>query len=122
MASFSDDDLPQRLDAMSDAERDALSFGVIGLDDQGKVEFYSRMEREQSGLGGGKVIGLDFFRSVAPCMNNDDVRGAIESALRAGVLDLEIGHTGDFADRNRFFRIRAMNRAAGGLWLAHDRS
>jgi hypothetical protein len=51
----------------------------------------------------------------------------IEEALAAGELHIEIGHAGDFSDRMRFIRVRAMSAADGGIWLAlrregHDRT
>lgn len=119
--SFSDPELGQRLDAMTDEERHHLPFGVIGLDPEGKVHFYSATEARLSGSAPRNFHGLHFFDNVAPCMNNEAVRGQIEQARAAGTLDLEIGHTGDFADPNRFFRIRAVSAARGGVWLAHQR-
>lgn len=119
---FDDDDLAVRLDAMNDEDRHALPFGVIGLDPAGRVRFYSRTEAAQSGYGDRPVLGLDFFVQVAPCFDTDEFRQRIRRELASGRLDIEIGHTGDFADPHRFLRIRAMSAADGGLWLAHERA
>lgn len=120
-AAFDDDDLALRLDAMTDEERHGLPFGVIGLDREGRVRFYSRTEAAQSGYGSRPIHGLEFFLQVAPCMNTPEVRGRMQRGLDSGQLDLELGHTGDFADARRLLRIRAMSAAGGGLWLAHFR-
>lgn len=119
--SFDDPELPARLDAMTDEQLHRLPFGVIGLDQEGKVRFYSDTEARQSGAAPRTFGGMHFFETVAPCMNNEEVRGRIEHALSEGNLDLEIGHTGDFSDPHRFLRIRAMSCQKGGLWLAHQR-
>lgn len=118
---FDDDDLSARLDAMSDDERHALPFGVIGLDPAGRVRFYSRTESIQSGYGDRPILGLDFFGQVAPCLAAHDFQARLRADQDAGQLDIEVGHTGDFADRSRFLRVRAMSAAGGGLWLAHQR-
>ncbi len=118
---FDDDDLPTRLQELSEEARHGLPFGLVGLDAQGRVDFYSRREREQSGLGEREITGLDFFGSVAPCMDTPRIRGRIEADHGDGGLDVEVGHTGDFADRSRVFRVRMMSRPDGGFWLAHHR-
>lgn len=118
---FDSDDLAQRLEQLSDEERHRQPFGVIGLSADGKVRFYSETESRNSGRGAEPTLGMYFFRHVAPCMNTHAVRGRIEAALAAGTLDLEIGHTGDFADPTRFIRLRAMSAADGGMWLALQR-
>lgn len=115
---FEDDDLGPRLDAMGEEARHALPFGVIGLDAAGRVRFYSATEARQSGSAPRNYVGLHFFESVAPCMDTPELRGRIERARAQGRLDLEVGHTGDFSDPTRFFRIRAVAAADGGLWLA----
>ena len=121
MTSSDDDDLAGQLEQMTDDARNALPFGVIGLDSNGKVWFYSRREAELSGYGDRPVKDLDFFREVAPCMNTEDFRGRVMRELEAGELDIEIGHTGDFSDRSRFMRVRVMSGGQGRLWLANQR-
>ena len=118
---FDDDDLPSRLHELSEAARHELPFGLVGLDPQGRVDFYSRHERERSGWGDREITGLDFFGSVAPCMDTPQIRGRIEQDHGERGLDVEVGHTGDFADRTRMFRVRMMSRPDGGFWLAHHR-
>jgi photoactive yellow protein len=58
------------LDAMSIAQRDALPFGVVGLDADMIVETYNATEARMSGLDPATVIGVPFFDAVAQCMNN----------------------------------------------------
>jgi photoactive yellow protein len=119
---FDDDQLARQLDAMGEAERHTLPFGVILLDAEGVVRFYSETEARLSGRGQRRTVGLPFFQRIAPCMDTESFKGRIDAALRAGTLDIEIGHTGDFSDPSRRIRVRAMSAAGGGIWLAHDRS
>jgi photoactive yellow protein len=117
------ENLAASLDQMSDAEIDALPFGVILIGKDNKVLKYSKKEAFQSGYGVDRTppIGLDFFGQLAPCMDTPQFRGQIEKAAQTGKVDIECGHTGDFADRSRFFRIRIMSAGNGGYWQIHDR-
>lgn len=119
--SFDDDDLPSRLGELSEDARNDLPFGLVGLDADNRVDFFSTAERSQSGWGDREILGLDFFGQVAPCMDTEKIRGRIEQDHRAGALDVEVGHTGDHADRTRVFRVRMMSRPDGGFWLALQR-
>ena len=58
------------LEGMADYDRDALPFGVVGVDDQGTTRVYNRTEATMAGLDRESVIGSGFFETVAQCMNN----------------------------------------------------
>ncbi len=58
------------LEAMSDADRDALPFGVVGFGADTAVQTYNATEAQLSGLDPATVIGVPFFDAVAQCMNN----------------------------------------------------
>lgn len=55
---------------MNSADRDALPFGVVGLDPNGIVTIYNATEARAAGLDAQAVIGAPFFEAVAQCMNN----------------------------------------------------
>lgn len=81
---FDTPDLLRRLDEL-DAERlDDLGFGVIGIDDQGVVRRYNRVESALAGLSPQRVLGRPLFTAVAPCMNNALVAHRLDRALAAG--------------------------------------
>lgn len=117
LPDYDDPDLAVKIEALSEAELDALPFGAVRLDDDRRVHVFNRAERELSGWGDRKRIGRDFFAEIAPCMNNDSFRGRIEQAMKAGALDLEFGHVGDFSDRERELNVRVQSASAGGYWL-----
>jgi len=58
------------LATMDDAERDALPYGVVGLDPDTTVRTYNATEARMSGLDPATVVGVPFFDAVAQCMNN----------------------------------------------------
>ena len=108
------------LDDMSDAALDALPFGVIKLDATGRVERFSKVEAEQSGYGR-DPRGLEFFTSVAPCMNTERIRGRIWQAVHSGVFEAEFNHFGDFNDVDGNLTIRACSSRDRGVWLTISR-
>src|ERR1700755_1442258 len=100
--TFEDNDLAERLEFMTDDERHNLRFGCVRLDDEEKVRFFSHTEARLSGFGERRTLGRNVFTSIAPCMNNAELRERIEHSRASGKLDVEIGHTGDFEDPARF--------------------
>lgn len=110
-------DLRARVEHMSDAEREALPFGVIRLDADGKVDYYSNTEARQSGFGDRGAIGRLFFSQMAPCLGTPGLLARIDQAKAAGTLDLAFEHVGDFEDPDRPMRVRIQSSSAGGLWI-----
>lgn len=74
-----EDNLPSvdvgRLSSMSADELDRLPFGVITLDDRGRIVNYSDTESRLTGLPKAQVIGKYFFEEVAPCARVRDFEG-----------------------------------------------
>ena len=99
---------------LSLATLDRLPFGAVRLDAAGRVERFNATEAAQSGYGSRPTLGLDFFTGIAPCMNQPDFRGRLESGLASGRLNLRFGWTGDFSDANRALDIRVLGRAGLG--------
>lgn len=83
---FSQPNLGECIDALTDAELDRLEFGVIAFDAQYVVRLYNAFEAEYAGLSLQQVIGLPLFTDVAPCMNNFLVAQRFEDAVAEGVV------------------------------------
>lgn len=60
----------ERLEQMTETERDALAFGVIGLQPDTRADIYNATEAEMSGVAPSRVIGVPFFSTIGQCMNN----------------------------------------------------
>jgi photoactive yellow protein len=58
------------LDDLDDAALDALPFGVVCLDEDGKVLRMNRTESEKSGIQRWRAVGREYFRDVAPLPTN----------------------------------------------------
>lgn len=116
---FSAPDLAARIEKLEPCELDALPFGVVKLDRDGIVLFYSATEARLSGHGM-TLLGRNFFE-VGRNPRNADLRDRIMGALEAGPVDLDFGWTGDLADPRRELCIRVQSARQGGVWLFIDR-
>lgn len=116
---FDAPDLAARVEHASQFELDNLPFGVIRLDREGTVQFYSETEARQSGYGQ-VPLGRNLFE-ISSCLGSDDFRGRIERAMAHGPVDLEIGWSGDYDDPARDLRIRVQSSRSGGVWLFIER-
>ncbi|ADP70290.1 hypothetical protein Rvan_1016 [Rhodomicrobium vannielii ATCC 17100] len=119
--SFADPKLARKLEALSDEERHDLPFGIIKLDSNGVVSFFSRTEARESGWKKRPALGIDFFVGIAPCMATPEFKGRIEEAARHGAVDIELGWVGDFDDPNGEMTVRIQSAADGGIWICLDR-
>jgi photoactive yellow protein len=69
-AGFNAPGLFDWLEAAAPIDLDALHFGLIAMAQDGTVEHYNAWEGQLSGLTPERVVGRQFFTSVAPCTNN----------------------------------------------------
>jgi photoactive yellow protein len=116
---FNAPDLAARVEKLSQHELDNLSFGVILLDREGTVRFYSATEARLSGYRA-NPIGRNLFE-ISPCMGKEDFRGRIMRAMEEGEVDLEFGWVGDFGNPQRELRIRVQSSRRGGVWMFIER-
>jgi photoactive yellow protein len=116
---FNAPDLAARIEQFSQYELDRLPFGVILIDREGTVLFYSETEARLSGFGG-SPIGQNFF-TVSRCAGKDDFRGVITRASESGPVDLEFAWPGDYGDPTRELRIRVQSSRLGGFWVCIER-
>lgn len=82
--------------AMSDAELDALPFGVICLDGEGKVLRYNLAEARLARLDRAQVVGENFFRRVAPCTATPEFEGRVRAFFAATQLLDRFAYLFDF--------------------------
>ena len=119
--AFDDPDLARRIERLSQYEIDQLPFGVILLDREATVMFYSATEARLSGYGT-MPLGRNLF-DVSRCVMRADFREKVMRAIESGAADLDLGWFGDAADPRREMRIRIQSARQGGVWLfvARDR-
>jgi photoactive yellow protein len=112
-----DEDLPRCIEGLSAEALHALPFGVIRLDQAGRVTFFSRTESKRSVAGDKNLIGRGFFHDLAPCLEAEHFQRRFDRAMVAGSLDLTFEQVGDFDDMERELRVRVTSATGGGLWL-----
>ena len=100
-------------------ELDHLPFGVVLLDREGTVLFYSATEARLSGYGDGP-LGKNLF-AIAECVGIADFRQRIMRAMENGPVDLEFAWSAEYTDPQRDLRIRVQSARSGGVWLFFDR-
>jgi photoactive yellow protein len=122
LPSFDTPALAKAVEQLTPEQIDRLPFGAIHLDPNHRVVSYSQSERRLSGFGNRPAVGLDFFQNIAPCMDVDNYRGRVERALKAGTVDIEFNHIGDFDDRARDLHVRIQSAADGGCWIFMNRA
>jgi photoactive yellow protein len=121
MPVFDSPQLAATVETLTPEEIDQLPFGVIGLDANDRIRVYNRTEAQNSGYRDRPARGRLFFEDVAPCLDNGYFKSRIERARRAGTLDISFAFIGDFADREREFKVRVQSATDGGCWIFHQR-
>lgn len=74
-----------RVPSLSDVELDALPFGVICLDPEGKVLRYNLAESRLARLDRAQVLGKNFFRRIAPCTATPEFEGRVRAFFSASL-------------------------------------
>ncbi|MBT6178959.1 MAG: helix-turn-helix domain-containing protein [Deltaproteobacteria bacterium] len=82
-----------------------LPLGVIELDDEGNIIFYSKGESKLSGYKAEEVMGRHFFTDVAPCTNNRIVYRPFQEGILKGVLNMEVSYTFTYVMRPTNVRL-----------------
>jgi photoactive yellow protein len=104
---FDSPDLPRWLEQASDDALDDLPFGVIALGAEWIVARYNAVEGALSGLTPSRVIGRNFFTSVAPCTNNAMIARRFETEPE---IDVVINYVFTFRIAPRKVRLRLLKR------------
>lgn len=86
----------ESIDRMSVGELDALPFGAIRLDKEGKILSYNATESKLTGRDPKRVIGRNFFRDVAPCTNVQAFAGRFREGVAAGDMHVIFPYRFDF--------------------------
>jgi len=87
-SSFVPAETLEQLPTIDRARADQLPFGLVKVDDEGKIQLYNKYESQLSGLAPGDVEGKNFFTQVAPCTNNDIFYGSFRKGVRENDLNM----------------------------------
>jgi photoactive yellow protein len=116
MLEFYQADILAGLDANSDADLDALEFGVIGFGADTVVSRYNAFESRNAGLSRERVVGHPLFNVVAPCMNNFLVaQRFLDAAVDGTPLDATLDYVLTLRMRPVKVKLRLLSHPARSL-------
>jgi photoactive yellow protein len=105
-------DILDWLENATTEDLDTLTFGVVGMAADGTVERYNATEANFAGLTRSRVIGRNFFTSVAPCTNNFMVAHRFETEPE---IDTVIDYVFTFRFAPKAVRLRLLKRAVNRM-------
>ena len=112
--SFDSPDLPRWLETATNDDLDSLPFGLIALNPDASVAWYNKVEARLSGLTPSRMLGRQFFTSVAPCTNNFMVAHRFETEPE---LDASIDYVFTVRLAPLKVRLRLLKRQGGTRWF-----
>ena len=107
----------ERLRSITPSEFDALPFGAIKLDQQGRVVAYNATEAALAHRSQKGTVGRLFFEDVAPCTNVASFRGRLDALIREGAGTESFDFKFLFPWGTRGVRIRLMVLRDGSRWV-----
>lgn len=88
MNTFVDSKIFKSLGNLSKTEADSYGFGIVKVDNNGKIELYNKYESDLAGIPVSQAEGKNFFTEVAICTNNRIFFGRFKEGIAKGELDI----------------------------------
>jgi photoactive yellow protein len=108
----------EQIDRMSPEELDALPFGAIRLDTDGKIITYNMTESRLTGRDPKRVVGRNFFTDVAPCTNVQAFAGRFREGMVKKELHAIFPYRFDFEMAPRDVTVTLFySKQTGGAWV-----
>ena len=111
---FSADNVANELADITDDELDALAFGAVELDREGRILRYNAAEADISGRDQAGMVGRDFFADVAPCTRGATFEGRFRAGVKAGKMDVQFTYVFDHEMRRASPGKPCAPRCGGG--------
>ncbi|MCR9141956.1 MAG: PAS domain-containing protein [bacterium] len=103
--------------SMSADELNALDFGVVRVDNQGKILFYNKYESELAGIAPAEAEGKNFFYDVAPCTNNRLFLGSFQQGVREGAMHILFFYTFTYRMNPTYVKVVLLKNKADENWI-----
>ncbi|HLL03652.1 MAG TPA: PAS domain-containing protein [Myxococcaceae bacterium] len=107
----------ERLRNLTADEFDALPFGAIKLDAEGRVTGYNAVEANLARRSQQATMGRRFFEDIAPCTNVAGFRGKLDALIGQGRGTESFDFRFLFSWGTRDVRIRLMVLQDGSRWV-----
>ena len=115
--AFNSKDIRRKLPFLNDRELNALPFGVIKVDDAGKILFYNKYESELANVPVHEAMGKNFFTQLAPCSNSRLFYGYFKEGIVAGSLDKSYMYTFSYKMKPTLVRVHLYRDSTGNNWV-----
>lgn len=111
--------IEDEIGSMDAKELDLLPFGVIRLDENGRVIEYNAYEEKLANRASDEVIGKSFFDEVAPCTRVREFEGRFRNSVAEDDLKEVFDFDFQFPDGPRSVRIRMIStgKSEPGAWI-----
>lgn len=111
-ASFVPAELFGMLGNLSRNDADSMDFGIVKLDDAGKVLMVNRYQSDLGGVAVPQFEGKHYFTQIAPCTNNGLFYGSFRKGVAANSLNITFPYTFNFKMKPTNVRIHMYRDAA----------
>ncbi|MCT8335533.1 PAS domain-containing protein [Leptospira sp. 85282-16] len=92
MSKFIDTNTLSKLGTLTQSEADAAPFGIVKVDQNGKILLYNKYESELANVPIQTAVGKNFFTEVAICTNNRIFYGRFKEGMVTGDLDIAFNY------------------------------
>lgn len=92
MTSFIEPTFLTKLGSLNQASADALNFGVVKVDESGKILLYNKFESELANVPIEKAVGKNFFTEIAICTNNRLFFGKFKEGMAKKEMDVTFSY------------------------------
>jgi photoactive yellow protein len=96
---------PHELPEIDFATLDLLPYGIIVVDEEGRILYYNAREEQIADRRREDVVGKNFFKEVAPCTQVREFYGRFEEAMRTVGLVASFNFKFPFPERPRDVEI-----------------
>lgn len=91
--SFVTPDILSKLGSLTRSDADGAAYGIVKVDNSGKILLYNRYESELAGVAPAVAEGKNFFTEIAPCTNNKLFFGKFKAGVEVGDLNSAFNYT-----------------------------
>ncbi|HEX8255735.1 MAG TPA: PAS domain-containing protein [Thermoanaerobaculia bacterium] len=95
----------ESIDGYANAQLDALPFGAIQLDLDGRILQFNEYEANLSNRRAPDTVGRNFFNDVAPCTNVREFYGRFKEGVDGGELNVTFDYRFEFRMAPRNVRV-----------------
>lgn len=115
---FNSRDLEAKLSSFTQTDIDALSFGAVEVDGNGKILRYNKAEGEITGRDPKATIGKNFFKEVAPCTDSQEFSGKFNKGVRDRNLNTMFEYTFDYEMRPTKVKVHLIKGSGNdSFWI-----